>query len=118
MDLLHPVERGSGIGKLADPVVETALAAAHTARIETQRGKTARREILVQRHGDAIVHRPARFGMRVEDHGDGCARTRTGLETTFETTFGAGKNDAGHERFRCKKSLLRVPHSALNATRD
>jgi hypothetical protein len=34
--------------------------------------------------------------MGMENHRDGCARTRARVETAFEATFRARKNDFGH----------------------
>ena len=96
MDRLHPVERGGGVRKLANAVVEAALAAPDAAEIEPQRRETARGEGLVQRLGDAIVHRAARLGVGMKDHGDGRARARAGLEAALETAFGSGKDHCGH----------------------
>ena len=76
MDLLHPVERGGGIGQFADAVVEAALAAADAAKIEAQRRKAAIDEGLVERLRDPVVHRAAALRVRVEDHGDRRARAR------------------------------------------
>lgn len=96
MEALHPIERRGGVGQLADAVVERALALAHAAKVEAQRGEAAPLERLVEFLDDAVVHRAARIGMRVQDHGDGRTRTRSGSETAFEATFGAGENDFGH----------------------
>src|SRR5690606_27112714 len=48
VDGLEPVERRSRVGKLADTVIEHALAAAHAARIEAQYGKAAFHEHVEQ----------------------------------------------------------------------
>ena len=96
VDRLHPIERRGCVGQFAHTVVEAALAAAHTAKIEAQRGESARHKRLVHRLGDAIVHRAAGLWVRVQDHGDRRARARTWLEAAFETAFGAGKNDGWH----------------------
>ncbi len=93
MDRLDPVERRGGIRQLADAVVEAALAAADAAEIEAQGREAAIDEGLVQPLGDAVVHRPAALGVRVEDHRHRRARARGGLETAFETAFGTGEDD-------------------------
>ena len=74
MDRLHPVKRRCGIGKLAHAIIEAALTAADTAKIEAQRGKPAGNEGFVHRLGNPVIHRAACLRMRVEDHGDRRAR--------------------------------------------
>lgn len=96
MDRLHPIQRCCGVGKFADAVVEAALAAAYAAKVEAQRGKATVDECFVHRLRDAIIHRATRLRVRMEDHGDGRAGARTGLETAFEAAFGTGKDDCGH----------------------
>ena len=98
MDRLHPVERRGGVAKLADAVVEHALALADAAEVEAQGGEAAPDEGLVERQHDRIVHRAAALRVRVEDHRDRRARARAGAETAFETALGAGKDDFGHKR--------------------
>jgi hypothetical protein len=34
--------------------------------------------------------------VRMQDHGNGRARARTGLETTFKAAFGTGKDNCWH----------------------
>src|SRR3546814_1503312 len=48
VEALHPIERAGRVGKLADAVVERALALADAAEIEPQRGETAPLEGLVE----------------------------------------------------------------------
>ncbi len=96
MDRLHPVERGGGIGQLADAIVEAALAATDTAEVEPQGGETAIYEVLVELLGDLLVHRPAALRVRMEDHRDGRARARRRRKTAFETALGAGEDDGRH----------------------
>src|SRR3546814_9245486 len=66
------------------------------AEIEPQRGETAPLGGLVEFDDHPVVHRAARGGMRMEDHRHRRARARRGGETAFETAFGAGKDDFGH----------------------
>jgi len=96
VDRLNPIKRARRIGQFANTIIENALAFAHAAEIEAQRREAATHERLVQLLHDAVVHRAARLGMRMEDHGDRRARTRRWAETTFEAAFGAGENDVGH----------------------
>ena len=96
MDRLDPVERRGGVGKLADAVVEHALALADAAEVEAQGGEAAPHEGLVEREHDRVVHRAAALRVRVEDQGDRRARARAGAETAFETALGPWKDDFGH----------------------
>src|SRR3546814_15706898 len=66
VEALHPIERAGRVGKLADAVVERALALADAAEIEPRRGETATLEGLVALEDIPVVHRAARGGMRVE----------------------------------------------------
>src|SRR3546814_11520526 len=107
VEALHPSERAGRVGKLADAVVERALALADAAEIEPQRGETAPLEGLVEFDDHPVVHRAARGGMRMEDHRHRRARARRGGETAFETAFGAGKDDFGQDR---KSTRLNSSH--------
>jgi hypothetical protein len=91
--LLQPVQRGSRIRKLADAVVELALASPDAAEVEAQRREAALGEQVVQHVHDVVVHRA---GMRVQDDRDGRARARPRLIAAFEAALGAGENDFWH----------------------
>src|SRR5205085_10008994 len=96
MDGLHPVQRGGRVRKLANAVVEHALALADAAEVEPEGREAAPHEGLVEGEHDRIVHRAAALRMRMQDQSDGRAGAGTRVETAFETAFGAGKNDFGH----------------------
>src|SRR3546814_2446033 len=55
MNVLDPVESGGGIGQFADAVVEAALAAADTAKVEPQHGKAAIGKGLVKPDRKSVV---------------------------------------------------------------
>ena len=95
IELLHPVERAGRVAQLAYAVVEDALAAPDTAKIETQRRKAAPHEAVVHGDDDRVVHR-ALLRVRLEQDGDRRARAAGGLVTAFEPAFGAGENHFGH----------------------
>jgi hypothetical protein len=96
VEALHPVERARRVGQFAHAIVERALALADAAEVEAQRGEAAPLEGLVELLHDAVVHRPARRGMRVEDHRHRRARARRRSKTAFETAVWAGKNNFWH----------------------
>ena len=96
MDLLDPVERAGRVGKLADAVVEHALALADAAEIEAQGRKAAADEGLVEQLDDLVVHRPAGLRVRMENHRDRRAGPGPGVEAAFEAALGTWENDFGH----------------------
>ncbi|MNV36416.1 hypothetical protein D3C71_1278910 [compost metagenome] len=96
MQALHPVESGSGVGKLASTMVEFALAAADRAEIEPERGEAALLEKIEQLIDDLVVHRAAELRMRMKDDRYRRALFLGGLITAFEATRRAVKNDFGH----------------------
>ncbi len=100
--------------KLADAVVEAALAAADAAEVEAQHRKAAVDESLVQPLDDAVVHRAPALRVRVEDHRNRRARARRRSETAFEAAFRAGENDGGHGR-ALDMGLARVARMRLAA---
>ena len=108
MEALHPVERGRRVGQFANAVVERALAAADAAEVEAQRGEAPLHERLVERLGDAVVHRAAALRMGVQDHRDRRAWARRRAKAAFEAAFGSGENDVGHGT--CYRSGPPIPH--------
>ncbi len=96
MEALNPVQRRGGIGQFADAIVESTLAAANAPEVETQHGKAALHESLVESLRDAVVHRAATLRMGMQDHRDRCAGTGRRAETAFEAAFGSGENNVGH----------------------
>ncbi len=82
--------------QLADAVVEHALALADAAEVEAQRREAALDEGLVEQLHDLVVHRAAGLRVRMEDQRDRRAGAGAGVETAFEASLGAGKNDFGH----------------------
>ena len=87
MQRLDPVERRGGIGKLADAVVEIALAPADAAEIEAQAGEAALLEHVEEPVDDLVVHRAAEARMRMQHQGD-----RGGLSwSTADSALRAGR---------------------------
>ena len=70
MQRLDPVERRGGIGKLADAVVEIALAPPDAAKIEAQAGEAALLEHVEHLVDDLVVHGAAEARMRMQHQGD------------------------------------------------
>ena len=97
MERLDPVERRGGIGKLADAVVEIALAPANTAEIEAEAGEAALLEHVEQAIDDLVVHRAAEAGMRMQHQRDRRRFRGRGLITPLEPAVGSCKNHFRHE---------------------
>src|SRR6202035_877402 len=81
----------------AGAVIERSLAAADTAEIEAQYGKSAMRERVVALVDDLMIHRAVKLRMRVQHHRHWRVLLLGGMVTTFEAARGAGKNNFRHQ---------------------
>src|SRR5690606_28523291 len=84
------------VGKLADAMVELALASADAAEIEAQGGEAATLEHVEQVVDDLVVHRPAKLRMRMQHDGDRRVLFLGGLISSFQPAGGTSKDYLGH----------------------
>lgn len=109
VDFLHPVERGSCIGKLAFAAIEDALRTANAAEVESQAGKAAGGESLKQIIGDFVIHGPAVFRTGMEDEGQRRVSDFGVRVTPFKTARRTIENYLRHEiPFKIRRSASRI----------
>src|ERR1700684_4378624 len=96
MDGLRPIERGGGIRKFAGAVIERALAAADTAKVEAQHRKSAMREGVIALVDDLMIHRAVKLRMRMQHHLDRRLLLLRRVITPFEAACATGENDFRH----------------------
>src|SRR5690606_16608386 len=90
VDRLRPVERGGGVRKLANAVIERALAAADTAEVEADRGEAPMHERIIELIDDLMIHRAAELWVRVQDDGDRGVFLRSGMVAAFDAAGRSG----------------------------
>src|SRR5262249_48870986 len=89
-------EGGRRIGKLALAVIERALAASDTAKIEAQHGKIPMSERVVELIDNRVVHGAAELRMGMQHNRDRGVLDLGRMVTAFYPAGGAGEDDLGH----------------------
>jgi hypothetical protein len=77
-------------------VVEGALAAPYAAKVESDHGKVAVREGIVELVDDLMVHRPAELRVRMQYDCDRRVFLRRRMIPAFDPAGRTGENDLGH----------------------
>ncbi len=89
-------------------MIECALAAPYTAKIEAQHGKVPVHERIIQLIDDLVVHRATELRVRVEHDPDRGIPLPGRVIAAFETPAGAGEDDLGHG---CQTSIGVMTHT-------